>query len=150
MTKLYHGPEGFGWQVPGQQERKATRVDIPSAPAELAEWLNVRWVQRDPQEPTLADVLDLERAKQREEGIELTTEHPPCQFAGPKVPGKCDACGRSAEGALKLARGRELDTISEWLEELTVNDLWALRRAGELVRDRARALGAEYDERTVN
>jgi hypothetical protein len=153
MTKLYHGPEGFGWQVPGQQERKATRVDVPNAPAELAEWLNVRWVQREPQEPTLADVLDLERAKQREEGELAGDEQLEPQLSsarrGPMVPGKCDACGRSPEGALKLQRGAELDTIGDWLEEIGLTELWVLERLADRVRDRARELGAEWAGRSV-
>jgi hypothetical protein len=33
-----------GWQIPGQQDRKAQRVDVPSSPAELAAWLNERHV----------------------------------------------------------------------------------------------------------
>jgi hypothetical protein len=72
MTKLYHGPEGFGWQIPGKQERAAARVDVPNSPEELAEWLNVRWVQRDAHDPTLSEVLDLERAKQREDDLQLS------------------------------------------------------------------------------
>jgi hypothetical protein len=52
MTKLYHGPEGQGWQIPGQQERKAARVDVPNGPAELAAWLNERRVTAElPSEP---------------------------------------------------------------------------------------------------
>jgi hypothetical protein len=32
------------WQVPGKQDKKAERVDVPGSPAELAAWLNVRGV----------------------------------------------------------------------------------------------------------
>jgi hypothetical protein len=42
MPKLYH--HAASWQVPGRQDRKATRVDVPSQPAELAAWLNARRV----------------------------------------------------------------------------------------------------------
>jgi hypothetical protein len=42
MPKLYHHQSA--WQIPGQQDRKATRVDVPNAPAALAAWLNSRRV----------------------------------------------------------------------------------------------------------
>jgi hypothetical protein len=42
MTKLYHNGEPEGWQIPGNQDKRAERVDVPSSPAELAAWLNVR------------------------------------------------------------------------------------------------------------
>jgi hypothetical protein len=69
---------------------------------------------------------------------------------GPKVYGHCDACGRSATGALRLARGNELDSIAEWLEGLQLTDLWVMQRLGDLIGERARALGAEYTERSIN
>lgn len=40
MPKLYHQAEG--WTVPGKQDRDAVRVDVPSRPEELAQWLNDR------------------------------------------------------------------------------------------------------------
>lgn len=40
--KLYHNGEPEGWQIPGKQDRKAERIDVPSSPADLAAWLNVR------------------------------------------------------------------------------------------------------------
>jgi hypothetical protein len=42
MPKLYHHADA--WQVPGRQDRKAKRVDVPSSPPELAAWLNSRRV----------------------------------------------------------------------------------------------------------
>lgn len=45
MPKLYR--ENGLWVVPGQQGKKAERVDIPSTPAELAAWLNVREQQQE-------------------------------------------------------------------------------------------------------
>lgn len=44
MAKLYHNGQVEGWQIPGQQDSKARRVDVPSSPADLAAWLNVRRV----------------------------------------------------------------------------------------------------------
>lgn len=40
MPKLYHQAEG--WTVPGKQDRHAQRVDVPSNPEQLADWLNDR------------------------------------------------------------------------------------------------------------
>ena len=42
MPKLYHN--GHAWQVPGQQDAGATRVDVPTSPADAAAWLNARRV----------------------------------------------------------------------------------------------------------
>jgi hypothetical protein len=42
MTKLYH--DKGAWVIPGNQERGAERVDVPSAPQALADWLNYRRV----------------------------------------------------------------------------------------------------------
>ena len=61
------------------------------------------------------------------------------------IPGHCPACGRSAAGSLKLALGNDLDAFSDWLESRTFDDVWALQRAAELIRDRSRALGAAAD-----
>lgn len=144
MTKLYHGPEGFGWQIPGKQEKKATKVEVPNAPAELADWLNDRWVQPDRSDPSLAELLQLEDIRDR--------EHEP-QLAGepkrPKVPGHCDACGRSSAGTLKLAIGNGVDQLEAWAETVDVTNLWALGRASEIILNRARELGAEWAERSV-
>ncbi len=54
MPKLYF--EEDRWVVPGQQTRAAVRHDIPSAPAELADWLNHRDAKPDggPQHPSLS------------------------------------------------------------------------------------------------
>jgi hypothetical protein len=62
MTKLYHGPEGQGWQIPGQQDRKAARLDVPSSPADLAAWLNERAVPADPAACNTATIDELEAA----------------------------------------------------------------------------------------
>lgn len=48
--KLYHNHQaasGSKWELPGKQDRKAERVDVPAAPAELAAWLNSRRVPRE-------------------------------------------------------------------------------------------------------
>ena len=42
MPKLYHN--GTDWQLPGQQDTGAVRVDVPHSPAEAAAWLNARAV----------------------------------------------------------------------------------------------------------
>lgn len=40
MPKLYYQDDN--WVVPGHQHKTAVRHDIPSTPAELADWLNSR------------------------------------------------------------------------------------------------------------
>jgi hypothetical protein len=59
MPKLYYSVQRASdpaladpWQVPGQQDKKAERVDVPAAPAELAAWLNSRRV------PLAGDAFD--------------------------------------------------------------------------------------------
>jgi hypothetical protein len=44
MPKLYHNGQLEGWQIPGAQDKRAKRIDIPSSPPELAAWLNHRRV----------------------------------------------------------------------------------------------------------
>jgi hypothetical protein len=44
MPKLYYGAGSAPWMVPGKQARYAYRVDVPSTPNELAQWLNDRGV----------------------------------------------------------------------------------------------------------
>lgn len=154
MTKLYHEDEG--WTVPGTQSRWALRVDVPNAPFDLAVWLNERHVSPEIVSIPLSalsaeDRERLERgepiteAGRRLYGTQLADEPKP-----PRVPGHCDACGRSAAGALKLAIGNDVDAIEAWAEGIQVDNLWALGRAAEIVRDRARELGAEWAERKVN
>jgi hypothetical protein len=48
--KLYH--HAGSWQLPGKQDRKAARVDVPGAPPELCAWLNARRV------PVQGDAFD--------------------------------------------------------------------------------------------
>jgi hypothetical protein len=42
MPKLYHS--AGSWQLPGKQDKKAERVDVPDRAPELAAWLNARRV----------------------------------------------------------------------------------------------------------
>jgi hypothetical protein len=49
-VKLYMQPDGT-WQIPGQQDRKAERIDIPNTPIELCAWLNERGVRAEPGRP---------------------------------------------------------------------------------------------------
>lgn len=91
MTKLYHGPEGQGWQIPGAQDRKAARVDVPSSPAELAAWLNERHVWAK------ARVIDREQ-------IGLTGESPDLTWDELESLGAGEAsCNTAAGGAVLTA-----------------------------------------------
>jgi hypothetical protein len=122
-----------------------TPTEIPDTKRDLVPWLN--------------ELLQREvgfRQRKLEQAHELNDELLFADTCGdveaakkPRVAGFCDACGQSAEGKLKLARGTDLDAFSAWLGELQLGDLWAMQRAGELIGERARELGAEYQERTV-
>jgi hypothetical protein len=147
MPKLYH--QAMGWTVPGKQDRNATRVDIPSNPELLAAWLNEREVP--PHRTTgVVQVEDFtgyqqladERRYHEQLGGSAETFEEIAKIETAKrakVEGHCDACGRSADGALKLARGNELDAIDGWLETFGHSDLWAL----QALVDRVRAKAAE-------
>jgi hypothetical protein len=140
MPKLYH--HAGSWQLPGQQDKKAERVDVPGQPAELAAWLNSR---RVPREGDAFDGLVPCNTAAHELLDELRQEEPETQlsgrFDGPRVAGFCDACGRSAAGSLKLAQGNDISTIEQWMETA---DLWAIQqlveRARDVVRGRSEAL----------
>lgn len=56
MAKLYYH-EGQ-WQLPGQQDKKAQRVDVPNEPKSLMGWLNARRVRAE--EPDPIDTPDRE------------------------------------------------------------------------------------------
>jgi hypothetical protein len=49
-VKLYHSPHR-GWELPGQQSKAAFRVDIPSTPVALCQWLQERNVSPEPGQP---------------------------------------------------------------------------------------------------
>ena len=126
MPKLYNH-EG-SWQIPGQQDRKARRVDVPSSPAELAAWLNDRNVTADEtaalafasealavtgRGPLTDDELGAERLYSSTKGggkalalaretIADLADRPP---AGPRVPGVCDSCGRLAAATVPKVNG---------------------------------------------
>lgn len=146
MSKLYFlaAGEARGWQVPGQQGKGAQRVDVPNSPEALAAWLNERHVPAvaiaELGAPGTADAAELE-PEEREE-LETQLSGAP---GGPRIPGFCDACGRSAAGTLKLQQGNELDAIEQWAETAEV---WALKRLadriGEIARQRSVAIGVAH------
>jgi hypothetical protein len=70
MPKLYYSlgrasdPElSDPWQVPGKQDKKAERVDVPGSPDDLAAWLNARRVPVAP-----CNTADEGRASEAGEG----------------------------------------------------------------------------------
>jgi hypothetical protein len=147
MTKLYHGAEG--WQIPGQQDKKAERVDIPTAPAELAAWLNERHVWAIAREIDSDQVgmtgdypdLTIEELEQLGEGDpQLASERKPM------APGFCPECGLSRAGALKLGLGNDVAAIEEWV---ATAEPWALQRVADAIAGHVRALNEQLDERTV-
>lgn len=113
MPKLYH--EAGQWLVPGHQSKRATRVDIPSSPPELADWLNMRKVGSNP------PAFDAALAP-----VELITESPPCQAMAPRPAPK------TADGILDFI-----------LDEATVDQCANIlscigTRFGELIKDHKR------------
>jgi hypothetical protein len=132
MPKLYHDTVE-GWQVPGQQAKTATRIDVPNAPVELAAWLNARVHIVEP----IAELLgeDFDRS-------DPVGEAPPPPIATSPVagdPSRCAACKArtivaTEAGAGKLAIARELDQVTAWIAELP--ELWALQRVAEALKDR--------------
>jgi hypothetical protein len=144
--KLYHEQI---WVVPGKQGRGAERVDVPTTPAELADWLNDRRVTPAHGDEQLAREQATPFDDMSEEeiaglGVELLTAP-----ERPKVPGRCDRCGRSPAGTLKLSCGHDLDELGQWLEDVQLDQLWMLQRAAELIRDRVRALGGTLEGGSV-
>lgn len=69
MPKLYHN--GQAWQVPGQQDNGATRVDVPTSPAEAAAWLNARAVpaHTEGEAPDLVSQLANQRNPELEQHV---------------------------------------------------------------------------------
>ena len=129
MTKLYHGADGT-WQVPGQQDKKAARVDVPNPPAELAAWLNERRVSLtglagEPMATPFDDMSEEEIAGLCVEFIE----------AGPTDADRRNRCPEckalliaTPEGADKAAIGRTIDRITDWMQAAPD---WALDRITE-------------------
>lgn len=109
MTKLYHG--NGAWQVPGQQEKGAERVDVPSSPAELAAWLNDRGVNPNMRRMPLA----------MPPAIDLREDAPPeapAPIAGNGLaPGKCPNCHRTQDEAKRLAAEADASAVQIVLEE---------------------------------
>lgn len=62
MPKLYH--HAGSWQLPGKQDRKAERVDVPDRAPELCAWLNARRVPLEADE--LGEELDTQLASEPE------------------------------------------------------------------------------------
>jgi hypothetical protein len=144
MPKLYHNGQLEGWQIPGQQDPKASRVHVPSSPADLAAWLNHRRVG-----PTGAAAEQERRLEEFDDAPsvdELLEAADRAERQRPKVAGVCDSCGRSAAGALKLAQGNELDAIEQWMETA---ELWAIQQLVERARSVVRARGEALDGKGI-
>lgn len=131
--KLYHNGEPEGWQVPGKQNRKAERIDVPTTPVEAAAWLNARDVPplAEPARPIPGGDFD----------DEPETQLAP-QAKRVMAPGFCPECGRSAAGALKLGQGADIETVIAWAESA---ETWQLERVAEAIRQHS----VELIERTV-
>lgn len=126
MTKLYHG--AGGWQVPGQQDKDAQRVDVPNPPELLAAWLNERGVQAD---GTIPDHEVVPTGS--------TFDTPPASDPCPK----CKMTPRHAK-TIAQHRLRSADTEAKERWILEEADPWTLGRLAGAVAMRFRDL-AERD-----
>lgn len=117
MPKLYHH-EGR-WLVPGQQDRKAARVDVPASPPDLAAWLNERDVRPDTGKPEgwlSFEQIDQHYSNAEPQLAEACNTSSRCS--------KCNALLLATEAAAQSqAHGNMLAAISEWLDGAP---LWAV------------------------
>lgn len=137
--KLYHNGKGEGWQIPGQQDKGATRVDVPNSPADLCAWLNARRVPA-------AELHVWQTGGQGTDGANLlhhvADELEPLNDAAaelleevrrlPRAPGFCDACGQSSAGKLKLSQGADVETVVAWM--MGAQD-WQLRSIAAAINE---------------
>lgn len=159
MTKLYHGPAGQGWQVPGEQDRKAARVDVPNSPGDLASWLNARRVPREQltDEQLVASILshnDEPPPQLASDGVVITeaeaakvnASRPPFlpRLSAEEIEarrmaeGKCPKCGGG------LPRDPEVARIELWMELAELEEIQRIvERAREIVRGRGAQLTGE-------
>ena len=131
--KLYYEPEGR-WQVPGQQSKHAAKVALPTAPIDMASWLNARRVLGLPLETDeLADELAEQEGNRR--GYERPPQTEPT-MPDPAAVARCPACNRSHRAAELLARSGDIDAIGGWILE---QPGWILERLfatiGARIRD---------------
>lgn len=148
------------WQLPGHQDKGASRVEVPTDAAGLCAWLNDRRVPIClPQfvEPQLAD----EPAGDKPWIVGPPTRDPPRvspAFLGDLAAGaefvpvakaaeidrqlaRCPTCSRSAIAAL------EPEHVVDWVRKFAGLD--ALQSVAEAIRDQVRELDEQIEERTV-
>jgi hypothetical protein len=106
MPKLYH--HAGSWQLPGQQDRQAKRVDVPNVPAELAAWLNARRVPATAVDELIRNAA-LDRIDAEAAGVEL---EPIPQLASEAKP---PAPPPPAPAIKPPAIGASADELVDWL-----------------------------------
>lgn len=142
--KLYYdkaAPEGEQWEIPGQQARKAERLDVPTTPVSLAAWLNERCVPADP-----GGALVISGEPLSIDGLEERLQQLASEPRKPMAPGFCPECGLSRAGTVKLAQGEDIETVIAWVETAEV---WQLQRVADAIKDHVHALNEQLNERTV-
>lgn len=118
-------------------------TEVPTDKPGLLAWLNERNVPARLEE--LGELTKPPLARDPMDELEQLEDPAPCNTPrGPRVPGHCDACGRSAAGTLKLAQGEELDAIAQWMDTA---DLWALEQLADRAREVARGRGVTLEGR---
>lgn len=130
--KLYYAHHAIGlWQLPGQQEKGATRVDLPDRAPELAVWLNERQVPLHFHEPRAPQLSSEPQLADQAEGAQPATGNP----------ARCRICrsqlSATEAGAEKSAVSADLDRIVDWI---TAAPDWALNQLTEAVLNRGREI----------
>lgn len=164
--KLYH-IDAEGWQLPGKQSRGAERVEVPITAPALCAWLNARRVPLKGVEQLASVPVELTDYTPPEGAAFTFTVGPPTRdpprvspaFLGDLAAGaefvpvaraaeidrllqRCPKCHHSADAALTLAKGEEIETILTWAAEAPT---WAVAQ----LATRLAELAEQITERTV-
>lgn len=123
--KLYHN--GDVWQVPGKQDKKAIKVEVPTASADLADFLNDRNAKPFPvfeAESVASDAPGLttpEKIEAQTSEIEATWSRSECQpqgqqYDGYRSPLSASTCIAGIDAgmcasAIRQMQGKELSKV---------------------------------------
>jgi hypothetical protein len=131
--------------LPGQQDKKADKVEVPTSAADLCAWLNVRGVM-----PNLFSATVTLPILADDDEPQLASDPPP---PAPDQGNRCGTCrsvlSTSDKGALVMGDALDTIAIADWADTIGLDRIHLLQAAADTIRNRARELGAEWDERTV-
>lgn len=107
MPKLYYN--GHTWQVPGQQDSTAERIDVPTSPADAAAWLNARGVLAhagSPARPLPSQLTEAHNPELEQHVGKCATQAQARQL---------ELAEARAARAIKDARDGAADAIANWI-----------------------------------